>query len=118
MLGFIDQYSNSGGGSVNLSTCTGGVGGVDWGELESPQQHSVSSVLLIDDIALTVVAVLSKRCARSGGVSLYERGHCESERLLLICRTLDCVVELARELRKGRLAKRRRSAVSAVYRER
>jgi hypothetical protein len=85
----IDQYSNSGGGSVNDSICTGGVGGVDCGALKSSQQKSEPLIGVIGDIALIVVAVLFSLCARSGGVSLYERGHRESERLLLIWRMRD-----------------------------
>jgi hypothetical protein len=80
----IDQYSNSGGGSVNDSICTSGVGGVDCGTLKSSQQKSKSLIGVIGDITLIVVAVLLSLCALSGGVSLYERGHRESERLLLI----------------------------------
>ena len=39
-------------------------------------------------------------------MSLYERGHCDSERVLLSLRMREGVVDVYRELRKGRFAKR------------
>jgi hypothetical protein len=57
---------------------------------------------------MIVASVLSRRSrwACSGGVSLFERGQCENEMLLLILRMLRAFGDVQTELRKGRFAKR------------